>query len=650
MMGKVAKFGWGFLAVVMLVATWATCTGRVWLQGLELERVEELTAAKQLLAGRPPLGGLHLGLLGGDIFWWDTFLKASLTVLALAMGLVVFRKLWQNPVSPMLAVGSLVFGSTTSWLSCESSLAGAEHILEVACLGALLLGKVAFLSALVPALCALNPAAGLALYPALVYLALRRHQAYGVLVTAGAVVGVGALLVPMAGNYQMVPSLSGLSLWSLLPLLLLLWPEELRRERRGFYLSLLGGAVLTGRPELASAVALGDFALVMLKRIGTASSKKTAPESSWTLRTSTLFQVTALAVFIMVVLPGEHILNRQVLIPAQRKHIPFTQLFRVFSLEEHAAKLASQDWRKAAPYPQLRESDLGPLKNLPKERAFTPLTVGEGAEDRMRSLLYAHLGNRPLGGWDDPQHLAGPMLLCKRRGKNFVVDGPAILFLREGSAEIALGPDRADLPGEENDGRLDFRRLINVPHRPQTVSAEPNCGYLWVANQKPYTLFFAEQPAEVVFGVSPGKVKLLALNDEKNERELTVHPTDWVLEYLGSQEVLPSRSLVPMNMVLLNRGAGAVSTDGLEAIRLETKGTASFSPFQQELGEEFILFPGESINLTLTLATPEPEGTFQIEAFALTPQGQELPLPILGTRAVKTWRRLSPVGTWVEEP
>lgn len=646
MTGKRTEAGWAFLALIALLASWLASTGRVWLRGLPLEQVERLAYQRGLIGGQEPPGGVHLGLLDGDPFWWSTLITTGFTVASLLLGLVVFRKLWKNPISPMLTMGLLLFGGSTCWLTGQSSLGAGVHFLEVAALAALLLGKVAVMSALVPALCALEPGSGIALYPALTYLALRRYEAYGPVVTGSAVIGVGLLLIPMVGNFQLVPGLEGLSLWSLLPLLLLAWPAEIRKERPGFYLTLLLGAVLSGRPELASAVALGDLALILLKRTAPAEPAE-ACEQEWQLSQRAVFHGLAVLAFLLAILPGERYLNRQVLIPAQKKKVPFLQLFSVFDLSYHAARLEEDPWRRVGPYPQLRSADVSALKQLPKEGGFTVLTVGESGEDRMLSLLCAHLSGRPLMGWDNKQHLSGPMLLCKRRGKNFLVGGPALMLRGQEATEISLGASRDTLPAEPT--AVDFRRLINVPYRLQVVSREPNGGYVWVANKQNYTLLFADQPAEVSFGVTPGMVKLLALGDEKNKRELEIHPTKWALRFPLQQKVLPSRSLINVEVVLQNLGAGTVSADGLKAIRLGTA-ESSFCAFQQPLEEDFILFPGESLPLNLTLATPEPEGTYDVVALALTPQGTELPLPLVGGQSVKTWRRLPPVGTWVEEP
>lgn len=54
--------------------------------------------------------------------------------------------------------------------------------------------------------------------------------------------------------------------------------------------------------------------------------------------------------------------------------------------------------------------------------------------------------------------------------------------------------------------------------------------------------------------------------------------------------------------------------------------------------------------LTLRLATPEGEGRLRLELEAVTPEGKVLPVPIKEAVEILTWRRMPPVGTWVEEP
>ncbi len=644
MTSKGTEFGWGFLAFLTAAASWLCLTGWSWVVGFSAHQVEMFAAQRGILGPKAVPPGLHLGQLSGDIFWCNGALLVAASLLALLAGLFFFRKLWQNPLSPVLTMGSLFFGSGTLWVQTHTAHDGLVHLLETLALVAFMSGKVALMSGMIPLLCLLKPAAGVALYIPLAFLALRRHSAYGPVVTAAAVVGVGALLVPMVGRYTLEPSLAGWTWWTLLPLFLALWPQEIRGQRWGFYLTLLLGSALTGRPELASAVALGDLALVLLKRTESAPEASDFPEASWSVSGRTLLQVGALVVFILQVLPGEQYLNRHILIPAQRKKVPFAKLFAPFHLAQHATSLESEPWRKTTPFPQLRTTDIELLDQLP-EGPFCVLTEGRGAEDRTLSLLYAILAQRELTGWDGPDHLSGPFLLCKERGRNFLLNGPSIVMRSEGKAELAQGP--TELPAEPP--KVDFRLLLEAPYLNQPVSKKPGSGYLWVSEGRRYTVVFPDQPAEVVLGPRPGKVKLLSLVDQDNTRELEIHPTNWLLRYVPSQEVLPSRSLVSLPMVLENKGAGAITSESLAAITLTTD-KPSFSPFQQPLQDRFILFPGESIDLDLVLATPESEGTYALRAMALTPQGLEHPLPINGEPKVKTWRRLPPVGTWVEEP
>lgn len=644
MTSKLSEIGWGFLTLLAAAAAWVCATGKVWVAGFPAGQVELFAARRGVLGPESVPPGLHLGLLSGDIFWWNSALLVGFTLSAFLLGMVALRRLWQNPLSPALALGTLFFGAGTCWVQSQTAEEGLLHLLQVLAVAAFMSGKVALLCALVPPLILLNPAVGVSLYLPLTFLALRRHAVYGPVVTAGAVVGVGALLVPMAGDYTLEPSLHRWTLWSVVPLVLSFWPREISQERKGFYLSLLLGSALTGTPELATAMALGDLALVLLKKTEKSTETEPFPEGAWTVTGRTLLQLAALVVFTFQILPGERYLNRGILIPAQKKRVPFSALFSPFHLGRHTALLGQQPWRQTTPFSELREHDLDALSGLPKGGSLCVLTEGQVAENRTLSLLYAILAERELVGWDDAENLCGPMLLCKRRGRNFLVNGPSILLRQAEGADLPKGPEQTPESAE-----VDFSALLEAPYHLQQVSRESGAGYLWVSQGQHYTLFFPDQPAEVILGSHPGKVKLLPLEEKKGSRELEVHPTNWVLRYVPSQEVLPSRSLVSLPMTLENQGAGAITSDSLEAVRLETD-EPSFSSFKQPLLEQFILFPGESLSLDLVLATPEPEGTYALQAVALTPQGFELPLPIKGEPRVKTWRRLPPVGTWVEEP
>jgi hypothetical protein len=124
----------------------------------------------------------------------------------------------------------------------------------------------------------------------------------------------------------------------------------------------------------------------------------------------------------------------------------------------------------------------------------------------------------------------------------------------------------------------------------------------------------------------------------------------WEISKTGRPQAFPSRSLIPLSFRLKNLGAGPVSSDLIAFWRLHTAEGASFSTFSQKAPQSFILYPQESVELTLELATPESEGQYWLQATVLTPQGQELEVPLNPAATISTWRRLPPVGTWVEEP
>src|SRR5690606_12931107 len=99
-------------------------------------------------------------------------------------------------------------------------------------------------------------------------LAYKRQETYGPWVCTWSVVGAGSLFLMSLGEFILRPTLNGLGLWALWPLGCLLLSKEIREARWELYLTLLLGAVLSGTEEMASALCLGDLALIVLRRPG----------------------------------------------------------------------------------------------------------------------------------------------------------------------------------------------------------------------------------------------------------------------------------------------------------------------------------------------------------------------------------------------
>jgi hypothetical protein len=361
-----------------------------------------------------------------------------------------------------------------------------------------------------------------------------------------------------------------------------------------------------------------------------------------------LLNLVATLLLLWTVLPGERHLNRQILIPAQKADLPLWQMFGIFSLEHHARQFAEDAWRKEVPFPEMSGSDFAMALRLQGENlpsGFCPVTLDGQAESRRVALLYALLSKQSLRGWDDPGHLAAPLLLCKLRGKNFLSSGPEVI-VRQGGQARRLPPPT--VPTRLTP--LDFRRVLPLPYRVQSVSTEPGAAYAWTSAGQIYRLVFLDQPAELVFSARPGTYQIASLGGGGALRSFEMLPLAWELSGLNGYEPMPSRSLVPLKLRLTNVGQGPLSSELISAWHLETTTGASFSPFLQTAPDTFVLFPGESVLMDFHLATPEAEGLYQVRAQAITPEGHEIEIPFAGTSEIRTWRRLPPVGTWVEEP
>jgi hypothetical protein len=651
MISRVAQAWWGFLIALLLLASWLCCSGNVWLYGLPQEILEGLAAGRGLLepALSAPLHLRWLAALPGDSLAWVSRATVMLNFCAGLALLAAGRFAWRNPISCGLALGVAFFSAGSQWTVSLTPLMSLTHLALALSLAALVRGAVPLLAGCVLLLGALSPAHGVMMFLALAQLAYRRQEVYGLLVPTLSVFGVGCLLIPMAGDFRLQPSLQGWHLLTLLPLALSLWPGQIRAARGGLYASLLLGSGLTGTPELATVLAVGDAVFVALQALGKPAA---APNSSrgWRLSGPALLGLGATLLLIWVVLPGERHLNRRILIPAQKAGVPLGRLLTSFSLEEHARLVAQQQWRQRVPFPRLNPADFELALELaqqpPLSEGLCPLTLDGQAESRQVALLYALLSGQRLGGWDDPQHLAAPLLLCKLRERSFLSRGPAVILRRPGEARLSpvLSPPEELAP-------LDFRSTLMVAYRIQQVSRQPGTAYRWVSGSGQYELVFSEQPAELVFSGRPGKYQVLSLANAEVERTFKVPAISCELSGLPQEETLPSRSLVPVTLRLANTGHGPIASELFQSWRLETTSGNSFSPFSQRGASDFILYPGESLELNLQLATPEPEGVYQVRALAITPEGKELEIPFGSDGAsIRTWRRLPPVGTWVEEP
>ncbi len=645
-MGLRSKMLWGALTVLMGLALWMSRLGQVYLYAVPDRVLESLASGKGFVPAELPwsLTTLLAHLPGDALRNVSLFCLAVLLLSFIALWLSLY-KIWQNFISASLTSGALFFGAHTLWLTSDTPtecLGAAFKALGVACLVA---GKVPLLLGPVLGTAYCDPAGGVALYLALAYMAYKRHEAYGVPVAVSSVLGGGLLLAMFCADYTLRPSLSGMGFWALLPLAALLGNRELRASRSGLYLTLLLGSAVTGSAEMASAICLGDLALLALKVPASSGSAPPAP-GEWRIPLRMVIHAAALVALILAVLPGEQYLNRQILIPAQEKKVAFQHLMVPFSLQRHAELLESEPWRLQTPYPGMRTQDVDLVREL--KTPFRVLTLGQVAEDRQLSLVYALLSGQRLTGWDSDHELSASSLVCKGLGKNVLVGSETTLFRAVDSSRLEPG---VKLPEEVKDlPPLDFRRVLNVPFRAQIVSEGPGTGFRLVADERVETLFFADDSARVTFSTHPHRYLLASLSEEKNKRELEVGSPRLELTAVEPSNVIPSRSLVPLEFTLTNTGLSPISTDELESVTLKMQDDQPISPSQQAFTKEFILWPQEAIKIKLFLATPEAEGRYRLAASFKTIDGRSRELPVSGDNVVNSWRRLPPVGTWIEEP
>lgn len=630
----------------MGLAIWLSASGGVILWGVSEPLLERLAQIRGLV----PMVGAGWGVtmtilahLPGDIMAWS----AGLTILANLLGAVVLYGVgywtWKNPVSPAFAVGVAYFAAPTLWIKATSPAESLAHLLTALALAAVLRGAVPLLGLFLILVALLSASKAVMLLPLLAHLAFRRQAAYGVVIPALALLGAGCLLIPLSGGYRLEPGLSGWSYLSLAPLLLSLTRGPARAARGGIYVSLLLGSLLTGEAELASALAWGDLAFLALSALQSPETPERL--SGPRVRLAWLFTAVASLVFIAVVLPGEQYLNRRILIPAQKARVPFSELWRFFSLDRHARRVAQEPWREAVPFAGMTARDFEVALELPEQteaQGFCPVTWGQMEESRQVALLYALISDRPLRGWDTPRSLAGPLLLCKWRQQNLIEQGPLLVIRENGDARVAQpAPPLPATPSE-----LDLRRIMVLPYRAQAVSRQPGGGYRWTSAGGEFTTVFHDSQVEVMLGSEPGEIRIVSLHPSHAVRHLEVPEFQATLSQLP-EAALPSRSLVRLKLRLENSGELAISSEMLARWLLQVPGGTSFS---QRASKDFLLFPGEATELEFALSTPEAEGQLWLKASAFTPSGQQILIEVEQETPLRTWRRTPPVGTWVEEP
>jgi len=634
---------WLSISALFVLSLWVTGVGRVYVQGIPSTSLEGIAEAVGLVPG----GSLNLyrtfTWLPGDPVFHLSLGYALLAVLSFLFLWLTLYRVWDNYASPTLTCGMLFFGQSYLWIGGEGPGSALLTAFKAAAVGCIVSAKVPLLCGAVLGLSALEPSFGVACFLVLCYLSYKRLSSYGAFVAFTAVMGSALLMVVLIGDFVLRPSLQGLSGWTLIPLITLWrWPE-IRESRKELYGVLLAASVLTGSPELATPICLGDLMVCGFRWKG--KEDKSEAEGRELPLYSTQ-QATALLLLILIVLPGEQYLNRNILIGAQKKDIPLSQLLIPFSLHRHARLLDEQEWRQESPIAGLHSEEIALARS--GVGPFRVLTPASARENREVALSYALLAHRPLRGWADREVLSTSSMVCRTLEDNVLVDAEPILFRRGSDSRVV-----ASRPPIENISKLpplDIRAVWSIPFETQLVSELPGAAYQLKTRTTTEVLSFPKSRAILVLSPAQEVYQIASLRDPENNRELKVGEIQLALLAPQLDEVKPSRSLIPIDFKLYNRGLSPVSTEEIDSVTLTVKKGASFEPFKQEVPVPFVLFPMEGIEVTLHLATPEGEGTYELEAHLTTIDGRRTSLDLVESAEVSTWRRLPPVGTWVEEP
>ncbi len=666
-MNRGAQSLWLALGFLLVTATWVFQTGRSLVEPLRLDLLETLARSRNLTTSSPPSApnleatlGRWLSMLPGDPLFWTGLFGAILSTTAVVLMLVGLTKCWKGVVPATLTAGYLAYSGAVGWSRTE--LLPEFLALPVLALGLLAAvnKRLLVLAGAAWVLALIQPAWALCLLIVLTALAWHldatQEQAPRCL---GLSTLTTLLALPWLTKVTIEPSLGVLNAWSLLSAIWLFAPKRTGDSwPRILVASLLLGSMLTNSAEWGSALMLGYLWQQFEPQWdGVPRDENLPPGVSRWMRFSLgrLWAWAALAVFVLSVLPGEQRLNRQVLIPAQKAKLGFEQLLWPFSLEQHLVKFEQQAWRKNVPFPQLSEADVAIIRELSQAPSskFAVLTVDHLGEDRTLSLVYALASQKNLVGWVEGQVLSGPMLVCKRRQENILAGGPTLVFRDGPKSELQEAPPEPSLNQPEQFASVDFQRILATPIRKQSLGPsdqdeERPRGYRWFDARDHFNVVFPSSEGEVILPDWPGSYRLVSLADPNQVREFKLFPEKLELSLMLDSTLLPSRSVVPMTVVLGNEGLNPITAEQWKGFRLETDQSLTFSSFWEPLGEDFILFPGEEIHLEMTLITPEPEGLFGLQAWGLSVTGRKVSLELESSERIRTWRRLPPVGTWVE--
>lgn len=636
-----SRFVWAFLSFLLVLVVWLTSTAKPWLYGYPLRILEDLCQGRGLNELQNPVTtSIAIAQWSSSPVFAVTCFQWLCSMATVALIFVSLRHHWSALASRSVFAGALFMSSATSWSEYVGPDLSLLHLLQAASLTSLLLGSVPTLAMWTIALSVINPLSGLASFATLIFLSVVRREQIAPWVTGLGVFFSGITLLVWSPN-RLALGLDEFSLWATLPVLTILLNTRLRRTRGPLYLILLSSALLTNQPEFASAVVLGDIFSLLL----TDSEEKAQSRA-----VQTLLQLACISLFVLVILPGEQYLNRKILIPAQKKHLPLGQLFTPLNLESYLRKLGTKNSRAILPFSAFRAVDAECAISLKQvdNPVFSVVTLDDRPEDRTVSLLYALISGKRLDGWVRGESLDSAFLTCKVLKRNLLIEGPTLVVRDSDTARVS----RESAPPVKQDSKheLELKALVAIPGLLQTLEQAPGASFVLKTDYGQYRLHFPDSPAQISLSYQESSITISDPSKPETGRTLRIEPLSLTLSPIPSETILPSRSLLNLGFSLRNDGETAISSGLIQRLRIDNNSSTSFGPYDQTIQDDFILFPGESIPMTLGVSTPAMEGHFTLKVSILTLDGSQIPLKPDKPIIFRAWRRLPSVRNWVEEP
>lgn len=415
---------------------------------------------------------------------------------------------------------------------------------------------------------------------------------------AAAGAAVLALIALFAGAWP-APEFAWVGWFWLLPLAWMLNSQAARP-----WLALEFGCQLAGQPGLGAAAAVGAAAGEFMAERWNSDWRLGCNWDGEKLELD-LSHKALIAAFVALLLycgalPGEAAFNRELLLTAQAKKIELSRLLKPLPLRQWCLEhgLNTQDLELAQE-----------LAGLPG--SVVVLTPGQHRESALQHAMLAALSGRQLAGWR-----AGELL-------------PGAQLARLLSKPELAGSDHVRLRGN-------FPSRLVVEHL-ELIDRQAT-SYQVLRNGQPWgpPVTYQQGPSFFRLPVTPG-------NYEVQGQSWKVTPPKLMARWLEPSKQ-PSRSLVKLQLELGNLSDGYFDLSRVRAVTL-TSDNPSFSPPRQPWQGLGLLAPMTSTELSLWLATPEPEGTYRLRLTLHADQG-DIVVPL--AQPLRCWRRLPPVGTWVE--